>query len=161
MFGEQTILATAFYLSGYLFKRMKIEFKTFYLSLLIIPLLFACFTHFAMDTEGLYVCAMYIIALSGIVAIMNLSSILARRKIASILSYVGSKTLYILVFHFFAFKVVSLFTIQINRLQISELSQFPVLEHTNCYLWIIYSLTGIGLPMLVWKLFHIDYENPS
>lgn len=161
MFGEQTILATAFYLSGYLFKKKKMEFKPFHVSLLIIPALSACFMHLAMDIEGWRVLVLYVIAMSAIGGVMSLSSMVARGKMAPILTYIGSKTLYILVFHFLAFKVVSLFTIQINRLPISELSQFPVWEHTNCYLWIIYSLTGIGLPMLVWKLFHIDYENPS
>ena len=154
MFGEQTILATAFYLSGYLFKKKKMEFKPFYASLLIIPALFACFMHLAMDTEGWRVLVLYVIAMSAIGGVMSMSSIVARGKMAPILTYIGSKTLYILVFHFLAFKVVSSFVIQINCLPINELSHFPVLEHAICYLWIIYSLTGIGLPMLVWKLFH-------
>ena len=154
MFGEQTILATAFYLSGYLFKKKKMEFKPFYASLLFIPALFACFMHLAMDTEGWRVLVLYVIAMSAIGGVMSMSSIVARGKMAPILTYIGSKTLYILVFHFLAFKVVSTFTIQMNCLPISELSHFPVLEHANCYLWIIYSLTGIGLPILVWELFH-------
>lgn len=71
------------------------------------------------------------------------------------ISYIGNKTLYILTFHFIAFKLVSWLYLYVEGLSIDNLSQFPVLQNSKFYLWIIYSLIGVGISLLIWELFHV------
>ena len=149
MFREQTILATALYLSGYLFKRMKIDFKGYYACLLIIPAISAFFLQLDMHTDGWRVFAIYSISMCGTLGIVSLSSILSKWKLASTLSYVGCNTLYILVFHFLAFKGVSAIYLFANELPIEKLSHFSVLPEVPSYMWLIYSVVGIIVPLII------------
>ena len=90
----------------------------------------------------------------GFIGIMILSKVLSKYSIAPIITYIGSKTLYILVFHFLAFKLVSSVYLYFKSLPIDLLTQFPVLEETNSWLWIIYVISGIIFPLVIWKLIH-------
>ena len=55
----------------------------------------------------------------------------------------------ILALHFLCFKLVSLIKIYIYGLPIEYLSKFPVIEEYNSYMWILYSIIGIAIPLLV------------
>lgn len=159
MFGEQTLLATAFYMSGYLCRKNNMYFKhplMIGLLLLLVPAIAACFIKLNMVTvQGWLVLVDYVIAMAGTMGIVLLSRELSKHRIAPIFTYIGDKTLYILVFHFLAFKIVSFSYIFANNLPIDYLAQFPGIQDANPYIWIIYSVVGVGLSLLVWKLFHV------
>lgn len=156
MFGEQTLLATAFYMSGYLCRKKNIYFDHPLMTgslLLIVPAIAACFIKLDMVTVQRWpVLVDYVIAMAGTMGIVLLSRELSKHPIAPIFTYIGDKTLYVLVFHFLAFKFVSRIYIHFNGLPIDLLTNFPVLEETNSWLWIAYSITGIIMPLLFWKL---------
>ena len=65
------------------------------------------------------------------------------------LDFVGKKTLYILIFHFISFKIVSRVYIIINKIPFTELASFPIVENDNKCLWIIYSIVGVLVPLLI------------
>lgn len=154
-FGEQTLLATAFYMSGYIYR--KIDLKCNYphiieLALFIIPIIAAQFTNLSMDCKNNVVLLYYVIAICGTIATIQLSRWLSHTRIASLLSYIGDKTLYILIFHFLSFKLVSYVYIEYSHLPLDNLAQFPVLKATNSWMWIVYTFVGISLSLLIWEL---------
>lgn len=87
-------------------------------------------------------------SLAGFIFTGCLSKIIARSTFYShSLAYVGRHTLIILFTHIIAFKIVGLFQIYFYRLNILEISNYPI-----CYKdrlsWIYYTIAGIGLPLL-------------
>lgn len=158
MFGEQTLLATAFYLSGYLCRKKNMRFDYQLIAgllLLIVPTIAAFFVKLNMATvQGWLVSVDYAIAMAGTMSIVLLSRELSRHRIAPIFAYIGDKTLYILAFHFLAFKPVSFVYLHFNGLPIDLLTMFPVLEETNSWMWIVYVISGIIFPLAIWELIH-------
>lgn len=123
------------------------------LLLLLVPAIAACFIKLNMVTvQGWLVLVNYVIAMTGTMGIVLLSRELSKHCIAPILTYIGNKTLYILVFHFLAFKLVSFVYLHFNGLPIELLTMFPVLEETNSWMWIVYVISGIIFPFAVWEL---------
>lgn len=154
-FGEQTLLATAFYMSGHIYH--KTDKKSTYLhiigsALFIVPAIAAIYTSLGMDCKGSIVWLYYVIAICGTVATIQLSKWLSQTKIASRLIYIGDKTLYILTFHTLSFKLVSYVYIKYSHLPLDSLAQFPVLKTTNSWMWIAYTLVGISLSLVIWEL---------
>lgn len=139
MFGEQTLLATAFYMSGYLCRKKNMHFAHPLMTgllLLLVPAIAACFIKLNMVTvQGWLVLIDYVIAMTGMMGVVLLSRELSRHCIAPVFAYIGDKTLYILVFHFLAFKLVSFSYIFANNLPIDYLTQFPVIQDANTYMW--------------------------
>lgn len=160
---EQTFLATAFYLSGYLSRKID-KFQNISILvgivLLCVPACVAFFVNWSMsECKGLMSISYYWVALAGTLGVFSISNWLSKWKISSLFSYIGNKTLYILTFHFMAFKLVSWLYLYVEGLSIDNLSQFPVLQNSKFYLWIIYSLIGVGISLLIWELFHVRVSS--
>lgn len=154
-FGEQTLLATVFYMSGYIYCKTDLKSNYPYIigsALFIVPAIVAIYTSLSMDCKGSIVWLYYVIAICGTVATIQLSRWLSHTSIASLLAYIGDKTLYILIFHFLSFKLVSYIYIEYNHLPLNSLTQFPVLKTTNSWMWVVYTLVGISLSLLIWEL---------
>ena len=158
MFEEQTIMAIVFYLSGYIYKRRELSCQhslAFGLMLMVVPVIVSCYTSFSMtDTVGLKLLCYYPIAIIGTKGI-------AKYKIHPVLSYIGERTLYILIFHFLAFKFISLIYIIFNELSIESYLPLPLIKGANCWLWIAYTVAGVTIPLLLWELLHfkVKYRN--
>lgn len=156
-FGEQTLLATTFYMSGYIYHKIDLKCTYPYIigaALFIVPAIAAMFMSLGMDCKNNIVLLYYIIAICGTVATIQLSKGLSHTRITSLLTYIGDKTLYILTFHFLSFKLISYVYIEYNHLPLDYLVQFPVLKVTNSWMWIAYTLAGVSLPLVIWKLVH-------
>lgn len=158
MFREQTLLATAFYLSGYLCRNLQMQFKhssAIGTTWLFVPALVALFIELNMVlVKGWLILLDYVIAILGILGVMYLSGWLTRKKIASVLAYIGNKTLYILIFHFLAFKIVSSLYLYVHGLPITMLPQFPVLNEVPLWMSAIYTVIGIVFPLFAWIILH-------
>ena len=89
----------------------------------------------------------YLVALISIAGIIFLCKTVTNKKIVDLLDALGTMTLYILIFHFSAFKLISYCLIKINDHPISRLSEFPVMQSPEGYEWIIYTLAGILIPV--------------
>nr|WP_297303525.1 acyltransferase family protein [uncultured Coprobacter sp.] len=147
-------------MSGYLCRKNNMHFDHPLMTgllLLAVPAIAAFFIKLGggMNTvQGWLVLIYYVIAMSGTISIMLLSKKILRYRIASIFTYIGDKTLYILVFHFLAFKLVSSIYLHFNGLPIDLLTRFPVLDETDIWMWIVYVISGIILPLAIWELTH-------
>lgn len=156
-FGPQTMMATAFYLTGYLSHRwvgvMNHHGSSWMVLLLAIPAIAAIFLDLGMMTTTDFEIILYfIVAMCGTFGVLSLSKWMSRHRISTFFKYVGDKTLYILIFHFIAFKLVSFVYIACNRLSVELLSQFPVMDGVPSWLWVVYSIAGVAVSLLMWEV---------
>lgn len=94
-----------------------------------------------------------VISTIGIYATMIISHYLTTTKTNKLLVYIGDNTMNILVYHLLALKIVSLVKILQYDLPITSLSDFPIIKEHNTYYWILYSLIGVIIPLVVTHLF--------
>ena len=88
-------------------------------------------------------------ALAGTLMVFSISKLVIRaEKVKGLMVFIGNHTLEILTWHFLAFKLVSLLIIQIYRLPIAQLAEFPVIEnYAYSGLWVLYLMFGLGVPL--------------
>ena len=63
-------------------------------------------------------------------------------------AYAGEHTMGILTFHFLSLKLVSLLKISFYGWDIARLAEFPVIKENNTGWWLLYTLAGVGIPLL-------------
>lgn len=79
------------------------------------------------------------------------------KYVTYVFSYVGSKTVWIVCFHFLAFKLVTFVYLRCNDLPSEYLGAYPVLPYNNSiWLGIIYLLVGLILPILLSLLYQLS-----
>lgn len=90
-------------------------------------------------------------ALAGTLMTLNISEWIGRRnnRLKTFLLLVGDHTLEVLTWHFLSFKIVSLLIISLYGLSMSHLACFPVVSEYSSFYWPLYSVVGIGLPLLI------------
>ncbi len=155
--GSRTMLSTSFYLAGYWFNKQSFskQNKLFVgVFCLVIVVGVSFFFQGSMSVKSAEVFIYFIVALIGTYGIVNIAGLIKGRA-QRVLDYVGSKTLYILTFHFISFKIVSLIKIWQYDLPIESLSSFPVIGEHNTFYWIIYSIVGVVVPIAIWEI--VDY----
>ena len=99
--------------------------------------------------------AMYIISsLSGFICVFTVSVFLEKcegvilKKIISLIMYAGKYSLYILTFHFIAFKAVTLIQIMIYQQPFYRLASFPCFITSKGW-WLLYTFVGIIIPVWI------------
>ena len=95
-------------------------------------------------------------AISGSVLTLNLSRLIEYRVlfIRDILYYIGNHTLVILALHFLAFRLVSCLIVYFNGFDIVHIAEHPVIKDLpaiNPSWWILYTVVGISIPLLLNK----------
>ena len=68
--------------------------------------------------------------------------------LGKMIAYIGRRSLMIMALHFLAFKIVSAIYLQANNAPDYWLAKFPVITGSNGW-WIAYTLTGIGIPLVL------------
>lgn len=106
----------------------------------------------SIEVQGYKVFIMPIIALITTVGILSICKKIEEWKVGGIFDFIGSNTLTILTFHFLCFKLVSLYIIKRDGLPIEQLSDFPAIAGVRSYDWIIYTIVGVALPLIVKQL---------
>ena len=102
----------------------------------------------SINSQGNIIFLYYTVSIIASVSLVYLTKYLGKRTI-NVLDFVGKRTLYILIFHFMSFKIVSLVYIVVSKRSFTELSSFPVVENDNNYLWLIYSIVGVLVPLSI------------
>ena len=91
--------------------------------------------------------------IAGFLVTKHLSTIinLAGGIVARTLTYIGSNTLYIFIFHIISFKVVSWLKIIWYDLDPGQIGCHMVIHFNNHedYFWLLYTIVGTALPLLV------------
>lgn len=153
--GGQTMLATSFFIAGYVYKISYNQESKLSIGLISLFSVFVATFFFtgSMETSGLSIFPYFTIAIIGSIGVINIAGLI-KGKAMTVLNYIGGKTLYILTFHYISFKLVSLFLILCNGISISHLADFPVLQPTIPFSCIIYSIVGVVVPLGLWELSH-------
>lgn len=158
--GSKTLLAATFYMAGYSYNKMSFSHKSDWMVGMVCLMTLVVVSFFfqgSMDCVSTDIFVYFVVAMVGVVGMVHLAGKIAGRT-QRVLDYVGSKTLYILTFHFISFKMVSLIKIAQYGMPITTLSSFPVIGEHNTFYWILYSVVGTVLPVLIWEV--VDYlEN--
>lgn len=146
------LFATSLFLVGVLFQ--KYNFNKWYTSSVGILFCFFCVSVDSLyfNTEMLkYTYKEFIpFWISSIWGILMILGLCCRIKgyIKEFLLWVGKNTLSILTWHFICFKFVSLLIIYIYDIPAELLANFPIInEYANNGWWIIYSISGIIIPL--------------
>lgn len=94
-------------------------------------------------------------AFCGVVMLYNAGRALSRsgrpvlKQVKRALTFCGENTLYILIFHFLCFRLVSLLKIWWYDLDIAEVSSHPVVHsHADDLFWLLYAAVGVVIPLL-------------
>lgn len=147
-------LGASFFVIGSLIKQYKVSLRIYQsLALLVIVFLISMIVPYEMITVPPTLILVYFIcATISFVAISNL--IERYRMNNSKFVYLGEHTLIILALHFLCFKLVSLLKIYLYGLPLEDLSQFPVIFEYNSYFWILYSIIGIFIPLLLENIYN-------
>lgn len=154
------LFSAMFYVFGFCYK--KIESDKYYTKLSLCVTTFITFfglTYFDKVTgvlgimdESVFPYTM--IAMSGIIMVLNLSKLIEGTKyIKNFFYYAGNNTMIILALHFTCLKIVSLIKIGVYGLPIERLAEFPVIEENNSWWWIAYTLVGVAVPILCQKAY--------
>lgn len=103
-------------------------------------------------------------AIVGTLAVLRISREISSSRVLARtqLLIAGSHTLIILAMHFLCFKIVSLFIISIYGLPVERLAELPVIsEYASQGWWIVYSLVGIIVPLLLRMFGFVNFVNKS
>jgi len=138
---SRLLMAAAFYITGFLAARAKIEAKFPYaLAALAVVAVVSLFWRGSIFTDGWGVLLYYPVALLGTYGIFGLATAIDRiDRPALALDFVGRATLTILTFHFLAFRIAAL------------------LKSGD---WVLYTLFGLALPLLIYWLY-VRSGHPS
>ena len=154
--GSKTLLAAAFYMAGYSYNKFPFSRESRWpvaLGCLLALVAVSFFFHGSMDCRSTDIFIYFVVALVGTVGMVHLAGKITGR-VQRALDYAGSKTLYILTFHFISFKLVSLLKIAQYGMPVTALSAFPVIAEYNAFYWVLYSVVGTLLPILIWEVVH-------
>ena len=160
--GSKTLLATSYFIAGHLFRVLNLrEYNNICIALCGFSATFiaSLFIKGNIDVQGVAMFPYFMVSIIGSVSTLYLSKSIVGKRGANILDFIGKNTLSILAFHFISFKIVSFIIIQLNDWPINRLSEFPVLNDNNAYLWILYTITGVTIPLIIKSLIDIIEES--
>lgn len=169
--SSTTMLATAYYLIGHVITQCAHTTSNQIVTyrwrgvLLSITIITSFFFKGSMSTTNWQIFIYFIVSMAGTLAVLNFAKMIGG-KTKSTLDYIGSKTLYVLTFHFLSFKLVSFIKILHYNLPMTQLSFFPIISEHNSYYWMVYSLAGIIIPLLICRVLflfkkHLPYYSKN
>ena len=154
--GSLALLATTFFLTGFMYKKKMDNLCRWHLALLFAIVVAigsvlwpATMLRYSAQDIPFYV----ITAICGTLMILTVSQWLSRQKnrLKHVLVYIGNNTITVLTWHFLCFKLVSLIIIGIYGLPVEKLACFPVIpEHKDW--WPVYLIVGAGVPLAMLRL---------
>ena len=161
-----TFLCLTFFLSGYLYKlfspqmgRQKLS-KYLWLTGIALTIVGSIYMPVKMHTVDTWqVLPYWIIALSGCVMVMQISTFLLDSKGSNLFDYIGRRTLNIMVWHFFSFKLLTLLLVTIGVMSHQDLLAFPVPHSAQHGWWIIYSVVGVTVPLTIEQITNHFFKN--
>lgn len=159
--SKLTIISLLFYFSGYTLKLYEsrihtyihtyIQSKYFFFFSMILTFIGGIFYPFEMLTLTTNAVLPYwIIAIFGCLMIYNISiRISTINYLSNTIDYIGSNTLIIMVLHLLTFKFTSLLLVSFNIISQDSLLAWPVPSIAKDGLWILYSIAGVCIPLII------------
>ncbi len=150
--GALTFLSSSLFMAGYAAKQYRVlEKSPLWVSgvaMVFLMLISSMYSSGMKDAVGGYTFLYFSLAVVGCCSVLRLSESVQGR-IAGMLDEVGRLSLYVLIFHFSAFKLVTLVRIWCYGMPYSCLSSFPVIDDDSLWWWIIYTIVGVGAPFII------------
>ena len=100
----------------------------------------------------------YILSIAGIIMLLCVSKKLENCKNLSLFYYIGNHTMPILALNLLSLKLGNLIKVWIYALPIEFLSSYTVIFDYNLWFWLVYTIIGVAVPLLVHFLY-IKSEN--
>ena len=150
-------LSACFFFLGYIYKKFELKTIPPYLGLLALMILILGVYLYDDYLDMLWYTwknvALYIVmALVGVFMALSFSQILERTPFNHILYYIGNHTMIIFILHLLIFKIVSLLKIFIYHMPYNQLADFKVIQEYNDFFWVIYSIVGVSLPLVLERI---------
>ena len=150
-------LSACFFFLGYIYKRFELKSIPPYLGFLALMILILGVYLYDDYLDMLWYTwknvALYIVmALVGVFMALSFSQILERTPFNHILYYIGNHTMIIFILHLLLFKIVSLLKIFIYHMSYNQLADFKVIQEYNDFFWVIYSIVGVSLPLVLERI---------
>ena len=161
-----TFLCLTFFLSGYLYKLYSPEMKQLKLNkclwligavLTIAGSIYMPVKMHTVDTWQIF--PYWVIALSGCIMVMQISTFLQHSTISNALDYIGKRTLHIMIWHFLSFKLLTLLLVTIGVMSHQDLLAFPVPHSARHGWWILYSVVGAAVPLVIELMINRLFRN--
>lgn len=162
--GDPSVItqSASYFLSGILFRKYE---PTLHFNYILVMMTFFITALGSLIVKGSvdmrfvlphFILPYYIFSLSGIIFTFCLSMELNRRAkttIKKVLYYIGNHTMIILTLHLLALRLGSLLKIWIYNLPIEELSMHTKIPEHNEVFWIVYTVIGVSIPLLLQLLY--------
>lgn len=148
-------LSSSFFLSGKVIREYNIldSLNNFYTTIICIILLtIALFTlpwTNMLEFNSLTIIPFSIASFSGILLTLSISKKIEAYKIKVLFYYLGQNTMVIFALHMLCFKIVNLIKIAIFNWPIYRLAEFQIIYENNNIFWIVYTIIGISIPLLI------------
>lgn len=148
-------MSCTFYIAGYIFRTYYILEHLYQISISIICIIISTIGVYTLPwtnmleytTETIF--SFYIVAFSGIVFTINLSKTIEKSRAKSLLYYLGQNTMVIFALHMLCFKIGNLLKMLVYNMPKWRLAEFQIIYDHNTWFWIIYTIIGICIPLLV------------
>lgn len=98
-------------------------------------------------------------SLTGIYLIIYISKTLVKFYECKFLNFLGKNTLVILALQFLCFKFVNLIIICTYSYPIQMMSSFPTINLDSSYWWLLYSLVGLVMPIIIYKIYESIFKQ--
>lgn len=151
-------MSSSFYLSGYIFRKYDILRKLnnittsiVLLSILIMGLYVLPWTNM-LEYSFSTTIPFFVVAFSGTILTINVSQVIEKNKVKRMFYYLGQNTMVIFALHMLCFKIGNLIKIGIYDWPIYRLAEFQIIYEHNSLFWIVYTIIGISVPLLINQL---------
>ena len=148
-------MSSTFYLSGYIFNRYNLLTKigNIWISILCIVVLltggFVLPWTNMLEYNLITVIPFVTTATSGTILTINISHRIEAYKIKYLFYYLGQNTMVIFSLHMLCFKIGNLIKIELYNMPLYRLAEFQIIYEHNTLFWIIYSIIGISIPLIL------------
>lgn len=146
-------MSCVIFILGYYYKQyeQKKYYNIYTFIILTIFVLIGSHTNYAnmLNYDSSDILPYIVFSIVGVISIFCISSVLEHTRLKHILTYIGDNTMIILALHFISFKIASLIKIYAYGLDIKKLAYFPVIPDYNEYFWILYTIIGVSIPLIV------------
>lgn len=153
--NSRDFMAVAYFLSGTLYARIDHEilgkYKAHIITCAIIFLALQT-TFMPASIDSLTVASVlpfYITSTLSGVALILLCQTTKTTPLMTMMAKIGVRTIDVLIFHFLFFKIITAIYILAMGHSVSRLSEFPVLNDTNNWLWIAYTVVAVALSYMM------------
>lgn len=157
--NQRTMLVGAWFLSGMIYSKLQdnIKLTNFNGAMICFLLLLIAYfgvtqdiTQYSNKEASWLIPIKFSIALLGIYMIFVFTTRKFFIKLSQgWLDYIGNNTMIILALHLPCFKLINLLQCQIYHLPITKISSFPTIPYHNIFFAILYTIIGVGLPIIV------------